>query len=408
MDTHELLLTTCRHVQQWSACLWDHSSGNILHCYKNGGVVAPKSVNFVGNDYIVSADDDKPMTHVWLLNSQEPVKKLSTILPESVTVMSVCPKGCYLAAGIGLKLYVWHLSSGKLFTIQRKNFQPITCVKFSSDGVYVIVAGQDGLLVVYDLASLVSFHNNYLSQSDIGQVEPLYTKHDHSLPITDVHVGAFGHKSRVATVSSDSTCKLYTLSTGTLLLSLVFDEPLSSVIFDGPCWNLFVGAHSGKIQQFSLREPPRSSEHHVGGDLVFQGHQKRVSCLDLSLTSGVLVSGSDDNFVFIWEIASRQILRRLEHKGAITNVKCVLNHDHFFNQNFKPKLVMKNLDRDLAQTEEFVVCGVHDDDVELSDEGRSDGEDSCNGVNAENARLRAVNKQLYDVAVQLSRKCHSF
>ncbi|RZC40545.1 WD40 domain containing protein [Asbolus verrucosus] len=405
MDITELLLTSSRHTQQWSASLWDYSSGSIVHQYKNGGVIAPKSLTFIGMDYILTAEEDKPVTHVWPLNSQEPIKKFSTILPENATTLAVSPTSTYLAAGIDMKLYIWHISSGKLFSNQKKNFQPISCIQFSDDGAYLIVAGQDGMLIVYDFVSLVTFHDNYVHQSDVGQVEPVYTKHDHSLPITDVHVGKFGYKSRLVTVSSDHTCKLYVLHSGELLLSLVFDEPLTSVIFDGPCWNLFVGTSSGRIQQFYLKEPPRPLEHHVADGCVFQGHQKRVTCLDLNVTFTVLVSGSEDNLVYIWEIRSRQILKAIEHKGEITNVAFVMSHGNFFVQNFKPKHVLKNLDRDLNRCEVFVDSKIQDYDVELSDEEKGDSE---NNLGIENARLRSINRELYAAALQISRKYNDF
>ncbi|EFA05044.1 WD repeat-containing protein 18 [Tribolium castaneum] len=407
MDVSELILTTCRHTQQWSAALWDSSTGSIVHCYKNGGVVAPKTLNLLGDDYLLTSDDAKPITHVWCVNSQEVEKKMSTIHSEKITAMSVCPQSCYIAAGIGTKLHLWHLPSGKLLSIQKKNYQPITCAKFSNDGAFVVVSGQDGMLVVYSLASLVSLHNNFVSQSG-GQVEPIYTKHDHSLPINDLHVGNFGPKSRLATVSSDHTCKIYVLSTGTLLLNLIFDSPLTSVIFDGPCWSLFLGHNSGRIQQFYLKEPPRGVEHHVSGDLVFQGHSKRVTCLDMGAANGVLVSGSDDCFVFVWEIASRQILRRIEHKGAITNVKCVLKHENFFVQNLRAKVVVRNFDRGLIQGEDFVLGKIQQFDLDL-EEGRDEGaKDVSSELKNENARLRSVNKQLYDTAIRISRKYNNF
>ncbi|KAJ3652093.1 hypothetical protein Zmor_018089 [Zophobas morio] len=410
MELQELILTTCRSTQQSSACLWDQTTGNALHYYKNGGVIAPKTLTLLGNDYIMSADEDKPVTHIWPLNSQEPEKKMSTVLPDKITTMALCPDSCYLAAGIGVRLYIWHLPSGKLFSIQKKNFQPISCIKFSSDGSCVIVAGQDGMLIVYKLVSLVSLHNNLQSQSE-GQIEPLYTKHDHTLPITDVHVGSFGHDARFATVSSDNTCKVYSLKSGTLLLNLVFEEALTAVIFDGPCWNLYVGRNSGKIQQFFLKAPPRNVDQHVG-DLVFSGHQKRITCLDLGVSNGVLVSGAEDNFVFIWEISSRQILKRIEHKGAITNVKCLLKHDNFFTQNLKHEHVVRNLDRDLIQSEVFDVGYIQDCDIELSDDecetGQRINDTRFKDLKVENAKLRATNQQLYETALRISQKYTNF
>ena len=48
------------------------------------------------------------------------------------------------------------------------------------------------------------------------------------------------------------------------------------------------------------------------------GHKKAVRHLSVSLDGTTLVSGSDDNDVKLWHIASRQCCRTLSHKGEIT------------------------------------------------------------------------------------------
>lgn len=113
------------------------------------------------------------------------------ILPEPATCLSVSPQNNYLAVGIGSKLFIWQLASGKLLTIQQKHFQPITCIKFSSDGDIILAGGQDGMLVAYLVGDIVSVVTNFLEQSEIGQAEPLYVKNDHSMPIRDIHIGIY-------------------------------------------------------------------------------------------------------------------------------------------------------------------------------------------------------------------------
>lgn len=105
------------------------------------------------------------------------------------TCLALCPRNLYLAAGINCKVYVWQLSSGKLLSVHQKNYQPVTSIRFSSDGDYLLIAGQDGLVVVYNFAELINLSNSFLTQTDIGQVEPVYVKNDHSMPVTDLHVG---------------------------------------------------------------------------------------------------------------------------------------------------------------------------------------------------------------------------
>lgn len=95
----------------------------------------------------------------------------------------------FLAVGIGSKLFIWQLNSGKLLCVQQKHYQSITCIKFSSCSNYILVGGQDGMLVAYLTGDVVSVVTNFMEQQDMGQSEPLYVKNDHSMPIADVHVG---------------------------------------------------------------------------------------------------------------------------------------------------------------------------------------------------------------------------
>lgn len=94
-----------------------------------------------------------------------------------------------MAVGISSKLFIWQIASGKLLSIQQRHFQPITNIKFSTDGDFILVGGQDGMLVAYLVGDVVSVVTNFMEQSEIGQAEPVYVKSDHSMPIRDIHIG---------------------------------------------------------------------------------------------------------------------------------------------------------------------------------------------------------------------------
>ncbi|CAH1164739.1 unnamed protein product [Phaedon cochleariae] len=407
MDSNEYLITSSQSSQQCSACLWDYNTLNAQKFYRNGGTVSSKCLEFLGQDYLLTSEAGKPLLHVWPLNNQNVAKNIRLILPEPANCLAVCPHNIYLAVGINCKIYLWHLSSGKLITLQQKNYQPVTCIKFSSDGDFLLVAGQDGILIAYNLSDLTATSNNFLSQFDIGQVEPVYVKNDHSMPIRDIHVGHFGRKSRFATVSSDQTCRIYSLLTGRSLLTLVFDDLLTSVVFDSPCWQLFVGTEKGSIRQFNLKNPPKTISHHVDekSELTFIGHKKRIVCLALNNSNNVLVSGSEDHFVITWELKSRQILKKIEHKAPITNVKFVLAYKNFSVENFKPKIILKSLERSRDTNTDFVISQIQTEDIELSDEETSlSNEKIRSDLMRDNQKLRIVNRQLYNAAIMISKK----
>ncbi|XP_066257848.1 WD repeat-containing protein 18 [Euwallacea similis] len=406
MENQELLLTTSQSSQQFSVSLWDYNTKNVLKLYKNGGTVPNKCLSVVGKDYILAAETSKPLLHAWPLNSQEIDKNIRLILPGPIICLAICPQNRYLAVAISTKLYVWQLSSGKLLSVQQRHFQPITCIKFSSDGEYVVVGGEDGILVVYFLANLIAIHHSLLAQSSIGQVEPVYTRNDHSMPIRDIHLGCFGRNSRIATCSADHTARLYTLATGDLLLCLVFKEQLTSILFDSPCWNLYIGTTSGLVKQFNLKSPPRTLNHFVETTKDFIGHKNKIVALALNCSNSILATGAEDNFVYTWEIKSKQILQKFEHTASISNVKFVQNYANFHVQTLKPQVVIKSLERSIEHdSEDFVVSKVQTEDIDFSDdENGMQKEVTRKKLLKENVKLRIVNAQLYRAALEISKK----
>lgn len=408
----ELLLTTAQTSLQWTISAWDYTSGNTLKVYKNGGTATPKTLTTIGSiDYLVTAETNKPLLHVWPINSQEQVKNFRMILPEPARCLAVSPNGCYLAVGIGAKLYIWQIESGKLLRAQQKNYQALTCLRFSSDGDFVVVAGQDGMLLTYNFGDLINVHGNVLAQSEAGQIEPLYKRMDHSQPICDVAIGQFGYKSRFASVSTDHTCRVYRLLQGDLLLTLFHDEPITTVVFERTCWNLYIGGSSGEICGFHLKNPPRSLDQHIANENCpkqFIGHTKKITCLDLNIAGAILASGSADNTIIIWDTASLQMLRQLDLKSPPTNLKFILSCENMFAQQFKPRVVLKSLERTLNTESDFKVAVVQNEDICFSDEENEEQSlrkpEQLVSLLTELETVKVINHQLYEVMLNVTEK----
>lgn len=142
--------------------------------------------------------------------------------------------------------------------------------------------------------------------------------------------------------------------------------------------------------------------------LTFIGHKKKIVCLALNALGTILASGSEDNFVFTWEIKSRQILKKIEHKSPLTNIKFVPNYHNFFVENFKSEIVLKGLQRSHDGNTDFVVSKIQTDDLEL-DEMYEVQDISRNNEELvqENRKLRAMNKQVYEAALSIREKYKS-
>ncbi|KAK9876054.1 hypothetical protein WA026_011164 [Henosepilachna vigintioctopunctata] len=405
MYSEELLMSTSE--SNCAINLWDWKTSNLVfHYKKNGGPISPNFLEKLGNDYIIGGNSKVPKLFLWQVNSHDPIKKFRLILPDIASCLAVCPNSCYLASGIKTDLYIWQLSSGKLLTIQKKNYQPITVIKFSSCGNYILVGGQDGLLNVYKLVDLISLDKSFLAQSIVGQTEPMYMKHHHNHPITSIHVGNFGMNSRFATSSIDQTVKIYELLSGELLLNLYFDNPVHSVVFDSACWKLFVGCSNGILKMFSLTGPQTNSNYNAmseenGQKEFFKGHEKSVKCLCLNISENILSSGADDGFIIIWEIASRQVLKKIAQNSPITNLRFITNHNNIHIQNFKITTPVTDLDMELNLDKNFGVKIIQCTDIE--DPGEKFMQQQIlkkQQYQSENLDLRARNQQLFQYCLQ--------
>lgn len=414
----EVLVTSDSNNTLWTSCVWDAHTGTSLMTYKGGGTAESKTLTFIGNDYIAAVEKTKPVLHIWPLNSYQTVQGIRFILPGKATAFAVSPDGAYIIAGIEEKIYLWQLASGNLLTIINRHYQKIVILKFTTDGCYFVSAADDGMVMVWSLAT-VSAHPEVelISQTSAGQHDPEHIFSDHSLPVTDICLSKTGIHGRLCTVSIDRTCKIYDLTSGEMLLNLVFDIPLASITMDVLELNIFVGTVNGKIHQFSLTNPPRNRDMLINTDdnnPTFNAHTKAVNCLSVSLDGETLMSGSNDEQVILWHIPSKQPVRTIRHKGPITNAFFTVNLPAIYEQDFSPSIILHSLDRTLEKdsddvTElEILVKGKIDfwpepvsdatlntSTKELEDEFKTKEAALHDELN----KLKSINKNLYTLAV---------
>ncbi|XP_045778625.1 WD repeat-containing protein 18 [Maniola jurtina] len=354
----EVLITCDSNNTLWTSSIWDPHNGTNLITYKGGGTAENRTACFIGSDYLAAVEKTKPILHIWPLNSQQTVQGMRFILPGKATAFAVTPDGSYCIAGIDEKIYLWQIASGNLLTIINRHYQKVNLLKFTSDGRFFVSAAEDGMVMVWSLVTVAANPEvELVTQTVAGQHNPVYIFSDHFLPVTDMCISKTGIHGRLFTVSSDRTCKIYDLTSGEMLLNLVFDEPLSAIVLDVLELNAFVGSTEGRIVQFSLTNPPRGRDILVNDDknIVFSAHTKAVSCLSVSLNGELLMSGGNDEQVILWHIRSQQPIRVIKHKGPITNAFFTLNHRAIFKQDFTPSIILHNLERTLENNSDEIV-----------------------------------------------------
>lgn len=249
-DILEVLFTCDNNEHQLSCSAWDFRTGTNLMSYKGGGYVQQRSLCFLRSEYVISANSTKPLIHVWPINSQEQISSVRFVIPGKPNALALSPDGNFLVAAIQETLYIWHMTTGRMLNTVSKHYQTVTCLKFTDDASHFVSAGHDGGVLVWNLTQVVS-------RVDENQT-PLYSFNDHGLPVTDVHIGVGGIRAYMTTVSLDRTCKIYDLSSGTLLLNVVFAESLQCVVQNSLETSVYVGTTSGSIYEFNIDALPRT------------------------------------------------------------------------------------------------------------------------------------------------------
>jgi pre-rRNA-processing protein IPI3 len=412
-DAIEIALISDDSGQLNSISVWDVRNGTQLMQYRGGGASHKSTLNVINGKFLVTANNVKPLLNFWALNNSDTIQNIKFVMPARVNCLSVSNDGLYLVAGIKENIYIWQISTGKMLTMLTKHYQNVNCIKFTDDGSHFVSGGEDGQVIVWNLSAVIG------DRFSTDNIEALHVFSDHALPVTDLWIGIGGLSGLLATSSKDRTCKIYDMASGTLLLSLVFQEIITCLTLDRIETSLFIGTSQGNIYHHRLQPPPRTREYHITNDdeinNKFKGHTKGITCLAISLDEQTLLSGSEDFNVIIWNIQSRSLLKILPFKGVITNAIFMSSNKVMFNHEEKLELVSKNFQRMISNADnKEIVEVVHDMSNEepenilqcytnnnsnnshkYSRTTRNDNSDT-NDSKAELERLKKVNKELFD------------
>uniref|UniRef100_A0A7M4G0P2 WD repeat-containing protein 18 n=1 Tax=Crocodylus porosus TaxID=8502 RepID=A0A7M4G0P2_CROPO len=270
------------------------------------------------------------------------------ICPGLVSCLTASPNGLYILAGIAESIYLWEVSSGNLLAILNRHYQDLTCLCFTDDSSHFLSGAKDCLALVWNLYSVLQVESTQIP-------DPRHVWSRHTLPITDLCCGFGGPLARAATASLDQTVKLWEISSGELLLSVLFDVGITAVTLDPAEYHLFCGGMDGSVFQVELCAWPvqrdRNFQTERENGKTFKGHRNQVTCLSVSTDGSLLLSGSHDETVRLWEIQSKQCLRTVTHKGPVTNAFIVLAPANMLHPDSKPNVPLPKFSKHLHGTE---------------------------------------------------------
>ncbi|CAI5798785.1 repeat-containing 18 [Podarcis lilfordi] len=326
--------------------VWEVGSGASVAGYR-GFSCAARGMALLGGEHLLGAQLGKACVGAWELQRKDQLQQ-KIICPGLVSCLAAAPNGLYILAGIAESIYLWEVSSGNLLAILNRHYQDLSCVAFTDDSSHFLSGAKDSLVIVWNLYSVLQAEN---AQSP----EPRHVWSRHSLPITDLCCGMGGPMARAATASLDQTAKLWEISSGDLLLSVVFDVGILSVTLDLTEYHMFCGGMDGSIFQVDLCAWPVQRERGFQTEResakIFKGHRNQVTCLSVSTDGSLLLSGSHDETVRLWDIQSKQCLRTVNYKGPVTNAFITLAPANMLNPESKPRVPLPKFSRHLYTME---------------------------------------------------------
>lgn len=339
----EVIASSDSTDQFYTIAVWDPKTSNQLIGYRGGSSAKANTVAFINYNFIVSANASKPMIHIWPINSQEQLQSTRLVTPGKVNTLAVSHDGNYCVCGIAELVYLWHIPTGKMFASLSRHFQNVSHLAFTDDDSHFVSAGQDGMALVWSLADVLT-----------GNGQPKYMFSDHSLPITGLKVGLGGGRATLYTASLDRTVRLYDLAQGQQTAVLMFRDALTALAVDRLETQIYVGTTDGEVVSFNISTPPRTLEYHLEEpDLKhsFRGHTGNVTCISLSMDGETILTGGQDANLIIWHIKSKQMLKTIKHKGAVTNAFFTITPPNMFNAEIKLQLNTQPFQRILESTD---------------------------------------------------------
>nr|ADI46911.1 MTM0210 [Volvox carteri f. nagariensis] len=268
------------------------------------------------------------------------------LLTEAVSVLTSTADGQYLAGGSSRgTLYVWELSSGRLLSSWPAHIKGVTALLFVGSNQLLLSGGEDTMLHAWLLADLL---DPLLGLDQAGHVEanpkPLHTWCDHTMQVTALAAGIGEASTVLVSASLDRTVKLRRLADGCQLCSLVLPAAINDIALDAGEETLYAAGLDGVVYAISLGVDSGGAMPCVGHDFKMQagagydvlaGHSRPVTCLALTscnlapgrvgleTNADILVSGSEDGTVRIWDLLSRQTVQVVATAGraSIKSIK---------------------------------------------------------------------------------------
>ncbi|KAG4193869.1 hypothetical protein ERO13_A06G019300v2 [Gossypium hirsutum] len=302
---------------------WDLQTGAEQLRYKTCAS-PPHGLTSVGCRFLACSqlrDPSATSGHLLYWSWSKPQAQVKSFPAEPIKPLIANSDGAYIVGGGSSgDIYIWEVATGRLLKKWHAHYRAITCLVFSEDDSLLISGSEDGCVRVW---SLFMIFDDVRRQQVSHLYEYSFT--EHTLRVTDIVIGYGGGNAIIVSASEDRTCKVWSLSKGRLLRNVVFPSIIDAIAIDPGEHVFYAGSRDGKIYIAALNaeSSPRDNYGlHIIGSLTDQS--KPVTCLAYSAEGDLLLSGSEDGMIRVWDVKTQNITRMFRHsKGPVNNIVIV-------------------------------------------------------------------------------------
>ncbi|KAJ8899403.1 hypothetical protein K2173_018377 [Erythroxylum novogranatense] len=229
-------------------------------------------------------------------------------VPEPVAPLAATVDGLFLfAGGLSGHVHAFSIPSGNILRSFPAHSKPVSCIIIRSDWSLLISGGDDGTIAVAPMLQLLD-----ASRVDSSSKLMLQRFVAHGGPVTAITSCTGLCHATIISSSTDNTCKVWSLSKGTILRTIIFPCTISGIVLDSIEKEFYAAGSNGVVYKGCLRVGIRKGLKH-GGDLMALAESHNGAVVSLLMVNGGknLMSAAEDGNIYLWEVEKGKVINVL-------------------------------------------------------------------------------------------------
>lgn len=335
-----LIMTTAQDHDE--IIVWDPKSRAMHATYKDEkfkpGANTLCTTNECGG-VILCCSANKTQIAWWQFSKQQKLFSIAT--KEPISWLKILQKGTHILAGSSSgTVYIWNAQSGKLLAEVKAHYEAIQHIALSSDDSLVLTTCSGGAAKLWVISDMLISSLDKVDNTDdkliLSESEPIAEYKGHNNQITGAWINPFD--TRVYTWSSDKTCKIWDMFSGTEIKTITCISSIRSMAVDKLESMIYLGCKNKNVYWFPIETSAGPNQVSKKSKRILNAHRNEICTLSLTKNEKYLVVGTIDGVLYIWDLEQEDKFVTLEthkDKGEISNIIAITKPLWMFGLNCK-------------------------------------------------------------------------